>query len=167
MDVKFDAIIAEIARTLDLNLLTHDSEFANLPRPQRMHFITKCLAGHDIARGEKYGGRKVRRWRPSCQLEKSFGVRDHGIPDEVERIEAPVAMSTLVDEFSDLLQTNDEPINEVTHYVLRLFGLHALGLLNYRGKDDGFCQFDRSEKRIDVVDEAGNTTDFVDKYLAS
>ncbi|MCK1546750.1 hypothetical protein IVA98_22795 [Bradyrhizobium sp. 160] len=166
MDVRLDAIIAEIARTLDASLLMHDPEFANLPRSQRMHLITRCLAARGIARGEKYGGRKVRKWRPSSQLGSSFGVKDHGIPDEVEHIEAPVAMSTLVDGFSDLLQTNHEPINQVTDYVLRLFGLHALGLLQYRGKDDGFCQFDRSEKRIDVVDEAGNTMDFVDKYLA-
>jgi len=119
MDVKLDAIIAEIARTLDLSLLMHDPEFAHLPKPQRLHFITRCLAGHDIARGEKYGGRKVRRWRPSRHLEKSVGVKNHGIPDEIERIEAPVAISTLVDEFSKLLDFNDEPINAVTDYVSR------------------------------------------------
>lgn len=166
MNVRLDAIIAEIARTLDLSLLMHDPEFANLPKPQRMHFMTRCLAARDIARGEKYGGRKVRRWRPSRQVESNYGVTEHGIPDEIERIEPPVAFSTLADEFSDLLQANDEAIDEVTHYVLRLFGMHALGLLEYRGKDGGFCQFDRSEKRIDVVDEGGNITDFVEKYLA-
>lgn len=165
MDTKLDAIIAEIARTLDFSLLMHDPEFSTIPKPQRMHFITRCLAGHDIARGEKYGGRKVRRWRPSRQLEKSIGVKDHGIPDEIERIEAPVAISTLLEELSGLLDINEETINEATDYVLRLFGMHALGLLEYRGKEDGFCQFDRSEKRIDVVDDAGNKTDFVDKYL--
>jgi hypothetical protein len=166
MDVKLDAIIAEIARTLDLRLLIHDPEFATLPKPQRMHFVMRCLAGHDIARGEKYGGRKVRRWRPSHHLEKSVGVKNHGIPDEIERIEAPVTISTLVDDFSELLNANDEPINELTDYVLRLFGMYSLGLLEYRGKDDGFCQFEKSGRRIDVVDEAGNMTDFVDKHLA-
>jgi hypothetical protein len=119
MDVKLDAIIAEIARTLDLSLLIHDPEFEIIPKPQRMHFIMRCLEGHDIARGEKYGGRKVRRWRQSRNLEKSNGVKDHGIPDEIERIEAPVAVSTLVDEFSKLLDFNDEPINAVTDYVFR------------------------------------------------
>jgi len=117
MDVKLDAIIAEIARTLDLSLLMHDPEFADIPKPQRMHFITRCLEGHDIARSEKYGGRKVRRWRLSRNFEKSIGVKDHEVPDEIERIEAPVAVSTLVDEFSKLLNFNDEPINAVTNYV--------------------------------------------------
>jgi hypothetical protein len=119
MDVKLDAIIAEIARTLDLSLLIHDPEFAIIPKPQRMHFITRSLATRGIAKGEKYGGRKVRRWRQSRHLEKNFGVKDHGIPDEIERIEAPVAISTLVDEFSKLLDFNDEPINAVTNYVSR------------------------------------------------
>ncbi|MDI3561721.1 hypothetical protein [Bradyrhizobium sp. Arg816] len=135
MDVKLDAIIAEIARTLDLSLRMQDPEFATIPKPQRMHFITRSLAGHDIARGEKYGGRKVRRWRPSRHLEKFAGVKNHGIPDEIERIEAPVAISTLVDEFYELLDINDEPINEVADYVLRLFGMRSLGLLEYRGKE--------------------------------
>ncbi|SCB46869.1 hypothetical protein GA0061098_101212 [Bradyrhizobium shewense] len=44
-------------------------------------------------------------------------------------------------------------------------GCAALGLLDYRGKDDGFCQFDGSDGRVDVVDEAGNMMDFVGKYL--
>jgi hypothetical protein len=41
-----------------------------------------------------------------------------------------------------------------------------MGLLEYRGKKDGMCHFDRSSRRIDVVDAAGNTMDVVDKYLA-
>ncbi|MGY4368440.1 hypothetical protein ACVW1A_004505 [Bradyrhizobium sp. LB1.3] len=119
MDVKLDAIIAEIARTLDLSLLLHDPEFADLPKPQRLHFITRSLATRGIAKGEKYGGRKVRRWRQSRHFEKNFGLKNHGIPDEIERIEAPVAISTLVDEFSKLLDFNDEPINAVTDYASR------------------------------------------------
>jgi hypothetical protein len=166
MTVRLDAIIAEIARILDASLLRHDAGFANLPRPQRMHFITRSLAARDIARGEKYGGRKVRRWRPSGRLEGCFGVKRHGIPDELERIEAPIAISTLADEFSELLQASGETIDEVASYVLRIFGVYALGLLEYRGKKDGLCRFERCSRRIDVVDEAGNTTDFVDKYLA-
>jgi hypothetical protein len=84
-----------------------------------MHLIVRTLARCDIARGEKYGGRKVRRWRPSRRLERNLGVKGHGIPDEIERIEAPIAISTLVDELSDLLKENGEAIDEVTHYVLR------------------------------------------------
>lgn len=134
MNVRLDALIAEIARILDASLLRHDAEFAKLTRAQRMHFITRSLAARDIARGEKYGSRKVRRWRPSRHLESSFGAKDHGIPDEIERIEPPIAFSTLVDEFSELLDVSDEPINRVTDYVVRLFGMYAMGLLEHRGK---------------------------------
>jgi hypothetical protein len=119
MTVRLDAIIAEIARNIDLNLLMQYPDFAELPRFHRMHFIVRSLASCDIARGEKYGGRKVRRWRPSRRLEGNLGVKGHGIPDEIERIEAPIAISTLVDELSDLLKENGEAIDEVTHYVLR------------------------------------------------
>jgi hypothetical protein len=78
-----------------------------------MHFIAACLARCDIAIGEKRGGRKVRRWRPSRRLEGCFGVKRHGIPDELERIEAPIAISTLADELSELLQASGETIDEV------------------------------------------------------
>jgi hypothetical protein len=131
-----------------------------------MHLIVRTLARCDIPRGEKYGGRKVRRWRPSRRLERNLGVKGHGIPDEIERIEAPIAISTLVDELSDLLKENGETADEVASYVLRLFGMYELGLLVYFGKRDGLCQFERSSRRIDVVNEAGNMTDFLEKYLA-
>jgi hypothetical protein len=166
MNIRLDAVIAEIAGNIDLNLLMQDPDFAELPRFQRMHFIVRTLACCDIARGEKYGGRKVRRWRPSRRLERNLGVKGHGIPDELERIEAPIAISTLADEFAEVLAANGEAFGEVASYILRLFGMYGLGLLEYHGKKDGLCQFERSSRRIDVVDEAGNTTDFVEKYLA-
>jgi hypothetical protein len=166
MNVRLDTIITEIAAILDFSLLRHDPEFDDLPRFNRMHLIMACLARRNIARAEKFGGRKVRCWRPSRHLENNFGVKGHGIPDEVQRIEAPIVISTLADDFSELLEANGETIDEVASYVLRLFGMYALGLLEYRGKKDGLCQFERSSSRIDVVDEAGNATDFVEKYLA-
>lgn len=134
MNVRLDALIAEIARILDASLLRHDPEFAMLTRAQRMHFITRSLAARDIARGEKYGGRKVKFWRPSRRVEGNIGVRGHGIPDKVERIEGRIGFSTLFDELSELLDVSDEPINRVTDYVVRLFGMYAMGLLEYRGK---------------------------------
>jgi hypothetical protein len=123
MKVRIDAVIAEIARTLDVNLLKHDSNFATLPRPQRMHFIFRSLACCDIAKAEKFGGRKVRRWRPSRRLGRNFGVKWHGLPDELERIERPVAISTLADEFEELLQASGELAEDVADYVLRLLAI--------------------------------------------
>src|SRR5437867_4442705 len=95
MNVRLDAVIAEIARILDASLLRHDAGFADLPRSQRMHFIKRSLAARDISGGEKYGGRKVRFWQPSRRVQGNIGVKGHGIPDELERIEAPIALSTL------------------------------------------------------------------------
>jgi len=39
MKVRLDAVITEIAETLDVNLMRHDPNFATLPRFQRMHCI--------------------------------------------------------------------------------------------------------------------------------
>lgn len=103
--------------------------------------------------------------RRACEQIYGIGTaRLRGIPEELERIEAPIAISILADEFSEVLQANGETVEEVASYVLRRFAMYELGLFEYRGKKDGLCQFDRSSRRIDVVDEAGNTTDFVEKY---
>ena len=158
MKVKLDAIVAEIAGALDFNLLEHAPNFATLPRFHRMHYI--------IARGEKLGGRKVLRWRLSHRLKNCIGVKPRGVPDELERIEAPIAISTLADEFSEILQANGKVVEEVTSYVLRLFAMYEMGLFEYRGKKNGLCQFERSSSRILVEDEDGNTADFVERYLA-
>lgn len=69
MKVRLDALIAEIAETINVNLLMRDPNFAALPRFNRLHFILRSLVRCDIARAEKCGGRKVRRWRPSRRLE--------------------------------------------------------------------------------------------------
>jgi hypothetical protein len=146
MKVRVDAIVAETATILDVSLLRHDPEFADLPRYNRMHLIMTCLARRKIARAEKFGGRKVRCWRPSRHLENNIGARGHGIPGELERIEAPIVISTLADDFSELLQANGQIIDEVASYVVRRFGMYASGLLEYRGKKNGLCWFERSLK---------------------
>lgn len=166
MNVRLDAIVTEIATILDFSLLRHDPEFADLPLFQRMHLIMTCLARRNIARAEKFGGRKVRCWRPSRHLEDNVGVKGHGIPDEVQRIDAPIVISTLADDFSELLQANGETVDEVASLVLHLFGKYALGLLEYRGKKDGLCQFVRSSGRIDVAEKARDRTGFVARDLA-
>jgi hypothetical protein len=123
MQVKLDAFIAEIAKILDASILKHDPNFEALWRPHRMHFIMASLARCDIARAEKFGGRKVRRWRPSRRLGRYFGAKRHGFPDELERIEAPIAISTLADEFSEVLQANAEMVEDAADYVLHLFAI--------------------------------------------
>jgi hypothetical protein len=165
MKVRLDAVMVEIAGTIDANLLECDSNFASLPRFNRLHFIFRALVHCDIARAEKSSGRKVMRWRPSHRLKDCVGLKPRGIPDEFERIEAPIAISTLADEFEEVLQTVSGPIEQTAFGVLRRFAMYEMGLLEYRGKKDGLCQFYRSSRRINVVAEAGNTADFVDKYL--
>ena len=165
MKVRLDAVIAEIAGNIDAELLEHNSEFAALPRFNRLHFILRSLASCDLARAEKSGGRKVLRWRPSNRLKNYFGLKPRGIPDEYERIEAPTTISTLADKLDEILQTLVEPIEETAFAVLRRFAMCEMGLFEYRGKEDGLCQFYRSSKRALVEDEDRNTADFVDKYL--
>src|SRR5580704_7196697 len=110
MKIRLDAVIAEIAASIDAELLEHDSDFAALPRFNRLHFILRSLARCDLARAERSSGRKVIRWRPSHRLKDCVGLKPRGIPDEFERIEAPIAISTLADEFDEFLQNLDGPI---------------------------------------------------------
>src|SRR3979411_867657 len=104
MKVRLDAVMTEIAANIDANLLEYDSNFAALPRFNRLHFIFRSLARCDIARAEKYG-RKVRRWGPSHRLKDYVGLKPRGIPGEFERIEAPITISSLADEFEEFLET--------------------------------------------------------------
>jgi hypothetical protein len=152
MKIRLDAVIAEITANIDAELLERDSNFAALPRFNRLHFILRSLARCDIARAEKSGGRKVIRWRPSNRLKDCVGLKPRGIPDEFERIEAPITISTLADEFDEILQTLDGPIEETAFGVLRRFAMYEMGLVEYRGKKDGLCQFYRSSKHLLVED---------------
>jgi hypothetical protein len=122
MKVRLDALIAEIARTLDVDLLRRDPNFVSLFRPHRMHYIVASLVRCDIARAEKYG-RRVLRWRPSPRLKNRIDVKSHGTQDKLERIERPVAISTLADEFAEFLQANDGMVEEVAFSVLRRFAM--------------------------------------------
>ena len=140
MKIRLDAVMAEIAGTIDVNLLEYDSNFADLPRFNRLHFIFRSLARCDIARAEKYG-RKVIRWRPSHRLKNYVGLKPRGIPDVFERIEAPRFFSTLADEFEEFLQTAGGPIEGTAFGVLRRLAMYETGLLEYRGKKNGLCQF--------------------------
>ena len=154
MKVRLDAVMAEIAGTIDANILEYDPGFASLPRFNRLHFIFRALARCDIAKAEKSRGRKVIRWRPSHRLKDCVGLKPRGIPDEFERIESPTTISTLADEFEEYLQTVSGPIEQTAFNVLRRFAKYEIGMLEYRGKKDGLCQFRKSSKCIEVVDEA-------------
>jgi hypothetical protein len=163
MEVRLDALVAEIAETVDSSLLREEPNFSTLQRPNRMYMILLSLMCCDIVRSNKSNGGM--RWRPSRRLNKHVGVKDHGIPDERERIEKPMTISTLADEFSETLRANSEEVVEVAFHVLRCFAMYQMGLLEYRGREDGRCLFYRSSKRLLVEDGDGNKTDFVDKYL--
>ena len=183
MKVGLDALIAEIARNLDWNLLGWDAKFEGLSRPRRMHLILANLVRLDVARAERSDGSVGVRWRPSHRLENYFGVTRHGIPDEYEDAEAPIAVSTLGKQLSKVLQVNSHAVEGHTVYVSACFAMYRLGMLEYRGKKDGFCQFykspdfgERSEELdrkgdltsvTEVVDEAGNTVEFIEEYGSS
>jgi hypothetical protein len=165
MKIRLDAVIADIAAHIDNEILEHHSEFAALPRFNRLHFILRSLARCDLARAERSSGRKVVRWRLSDRLKECVGLKPRGIPDEFERIERPITISTLADEFDEILRTLDNAIEETASAVLRRFAMYEIGLLEYRGKKDGLCRFYKSSKRLLVENEDGNAADFVDNYV--
>jgi hypothetical protein len=144
--VRLDALIAEIAGVLDVELLNNNPSFAALPRFNRTHFIMHSLVRGDIARAEKWG-RRVLKWWPSRRLEQHRGVKYHGIPGAYLRIERPIGISTLADEFSEFLEGNDEKADEVASRVCRRFAKYELGVLEYCGKRDGLCRFKKTHSR--------------------
>ena len=95
MKVGLDALVAEIARCIDWNLLEWDPKFDALSRPHRMHLILANLVREDVARAEKSDGGVGVRWRPSHRLDSYFGVKRHGIADEYEDAETPVCIPKL------------------------------------------------------------------------
>jgi hypothetical protein len=144
MNVKLDAITVEIVRNLDSDLLKHDSNFENLWRPNRVHIIVSVLVRRGVVQATKPKRGTVPRWRSARRLENCAGATSRGISDEVERIEAPIGMNTLADEFFEFLEANGEVIEEIASNVLRCFKMYRSGLLEYRGKKNGLCQFYRS-----------------------
>jgi hypothetical protein len=158
MNVKLDALIAEIVRIIDLNLLEQYPPFETFWRANRMHLILASLKRCDVARSERRGVGLY--WLPSRRLEDYAGVKHRGIRDEFERTE-PTGFSTDAHEFAEILRSNRKVIEKVTRHVVRCFELYQLGFLKYRGKEDGFLQFEKSSSRVDVKDEAGDTADFV------
>jgi hypothetical protein len=141
MNVRLDAIVAEIIRIIDLDLLTLEPDFEELWRANRTHLIIAALVRGGIARPDEARGGNARRWRAARRLENHVGVTIHGIPDQVERHEALLGMNTYADKFSEVLDANGTAIKEVASYVLRCFTRYEKGVIEYRGKIDGLCNF--------------------------
>jgi hypothetical protein len=159
MRSKLDAIIAEIVRIIDFNLLEQYPSFETFWRPNRMHLILGSLKRRDVARTERRGVSLY--WLPSRRLEDSAGVKNHGIRDEFERTEA-IGFSTDAEEFAGILGSNHKVIEKVALNVVRCFQMYQLGLLKYRGKRDGFLQFEKSSSSTKMIDEAGNSAEFIE-----
>ncbi len=176
MKVGLDALVAEIDRSLDWNLLEWDPKFGALSRSQRMHLILANLVREDVARTDKLDGGILVRWQPSRRLESYFGVTRHGIPDEFENVDASPAISAIADEFYKVLQANGDGVETHTVFVISCFTFYRLGMVKYLGKDDGLCQFSKSPDfdimseeldnctRIEeVLDQNGRTVKFIGK----
>jgi hypothetical protein len=158
MNAKMDALIAEIVRIIDLNLLEQYPLFETFWRANRMHLILASLKRCDVARAERRGVGLY--WLPSRRLEDYAGVKHRGIRDEFERTET-IGFSTDAQEFDQILRANHKVIEKVTLRVVRRFEMYQLGLLRYHGKEDGFLQFDRSSSRTDMINEAEHAANFV------
>lgn len=183
MKVALDALTAEIARNVDWNIREWDSQFEEIPRAHRMNLILHHLASLDVARAEKSDGAVGIRWKPSRRLEAYFGVTRHGIADDYEDVEQLMPISGLADELSRILQGNEEAVEiHIVHTVV-YFALYRLGMLEYRGRKDGVCEFNKSSnfaERCDeyeqngdlasvteVLDEAGRTVELIQNFQAT
>jgi hypothetical protein len=166
MEVKLDAIIAEIARNIDFELLEGDPKFDSLPRSQRMHLVLTMLAERDVARKEEASVGSTICWRPSRRLEKYLGVKEHGIPDEQEDTEAPLAIVKLAQEFSQALRAyNKEELKVTLSATVQLFALCGLGMLEYVGKRSGQCEFRASpdfDAKAKEFEKYGVTTGLIE-----
>jgi hypothetical protein len=165
MRVELDAVIAEIVRTFDNSVLEAAPFFENVPRSHRMDLILASLEHLKIARTESCHNGADLRWRPSRDLRKCYGVKDHGMPDEAEEVRSSRTSSVLAEELSESLQASEGAIEEWAFDVGRQFSMYKIGLFEYGGKKDGLCQFHRTDKKIMVMGEDGNQHDFVDRYL--
>jgi hypothetical protein len=158
MNAKMDAFIAEIVRIIDFNLLEQYPLFRTFWRANRMHLILASLKRRDIARAERRGDALY--WLPSRRLESRVGVKHRGIRDEFERTDT-IGFSTDAQEFDQILRANHKAIEKVALHVVRCFEMYKLGLLEYRGKEDGFLRFKSSSIRTEVSKKARKAADFV------
>jgi len=116
MEVKLDAIVAEIVENIDFELLEGDPKFDSLPRSQRIHLVLSMLADKNIARKEEVGVGSTICWRPSRRFEKYLGVKEHCIPDEHEVTEAPLARVKLAQQFSQALRVRPETSGGIAEF---------------------------------------------------
>jgi hypothetical protein len=166
MEVKLDAMVAEIVGNIDFELLEGDPKFDSLPRSQRICLVLSMLADKNIARKEEVGVGSTICWRPSRRLEKYLGVKEHGIPDEHEVTESPLTLVKLAQEFSQALRAyKKEELMVTVSAAVQLFALFGLGMLEYVGKRNGQCEFRASpdfDAKAKEYERCGVTTGLIE-----
>jgi hypothetical protein len=167
MKVKLAAIVAEIARTIDRDLLAFDTTFAILSRPHRMSLILTSLQRENVASAGKSRRDVVCRWDPSERLLEYLGAEPVGINDEFEDVQCPTGIFSAADEFARILRMRPYLVAEIASSVIRRFQMHNLGLLEYCGKKAGFCIFRKSKRCIEVMEKNADVREFIKLHSRS
>lgn len=164
MKVQLAAIVAEIARTVDRDLLEFDPTFAILSRPHRMSLIMTCLQREGVA-SPGTSNESVVRWEPSERLQGFLAIKSAGIIDDVEDVACPTGIFSAADEFSRILRTRPYLVAEITSSVVRQFQMYNVGLLEYCGKGAGLCVFRKSAKCIEVMNKDADARELIERYF--
>jgi hypothetical protein len=167
MKIQLAAMVAEIARTIDRDLLAHDPKFAILSRPHRMSLILTCLQREDVASAGRSSNGVVLSWDLSQKWQKYLGAASAGINDDVEDVECPTGIFSAANEFSRILRTRPYLIEEIASSVVRHFQMHDIGLLEFCGKKAGICVFRRSKGCIEVVNKNADAREFIERHFNS
>jgi hypothetical protein len=149
--VELAAIVAEIARRIDRDLLAFNPAFSILSRPHRMSLIMTCLQRENVASVRKSNNGVVLSWDLSQTWQEYLSAPSAGIMDAIEDIERPAGIFSAADELTGILRTRSYLVEEITSSVVQRFQMYGSGILDYCGKGDGLCVFRLSQRCIELM----------------
>src|ERR1700761_9082174 len=125
MKMKLDAVVAEIVRNIDLEIVQHNPGLAKYPRQHRLYVLFDFLRKEDVIKDVNEGDLPT--LRPSTRLERFFGVERHGILDEYEDIVDPSALSAIHSEFGKEFDAlRGEALEKEVGFIISLFAMYRL-----------------------------------------
>jgi hypothetical protein len=151
--IELAAIVAEIARRMDRDLLAFNPAFSILSRPHRMSLIMTCLQRENVASARKSINGVVLSWDLSQTWQEYLSAQSAGIMDEIEDIECPAGIFSAADELSRILRTRSYLVEEITSSVVQRFQMCESGILDYCGRKAGLCVFRKSQRCIELMNK--------------
>jgi hypothetical protein len=165
MNTMIDAVVSEIARSVDLEICRSNPSFEKLHRNHRMYLLLSMLETEGVA--SKDSSCPTPRWGPSKRLDTFFGVERHGIEDTREDVAPPTALLTLGADFSKaLLSFRAQKLEKEIGLVVSIFAMCRLGMVEYRGRNsDGACEFRAAKgfkKKMREYEKSGLPTNVIE-----